>query len=216
MTSLGMKCALSIVAGMAMSFLFVAEAAAQAKAKTSTARNPDGSTRIKVEVTQGGVAIKDVHLCVAKTTHGAGGEKTDNGDPLNKNYSSPAGAAAPAAGTLGPAPTPNLPNGWGYRGVVENGVPNKPNESIWCVTWTADPAAGALGGDTTFYVDYSGGKGDVGLSRKENLFLTTAGGVTYDPADIKNGAGKGEKGHMPTAVFAQSSPPLVCPQGQRC
>lgn len=174
-----------------------------ATATTTSGRNPDGSTRISIAVNPGGQLVKDVHLCVARTKHTPTKETTLAGDPLNRNYSNPAGAA-----------------GWTYQGVVETQEPAAPGAaagettSKWCVTWT-NPGAG-LGAPSTFAVDYSGGKGDVDKSAKENLFLTNGGTNTFAPNQVVNGPGaaggkKGEKGHMPVPAFTTSAPSLTPP-----
>ena len=192
-------------------------------ATTTTARNADGSTRISIRVNPG-TGVQDVHLCVARTKHTATEESTLAGDPLNKNYSNPAGAAGGTAA---------LPGGWTYRGVVETqepapaGAPAGETTSLWCVTWN-NPAAALPAAGFTFAVDYSGGKGDVKKSGKENVFLTSHGAVGLNPADVINGpaggAGggkKGEKGHMPTVAFTAAAPPLTftgqprLPSGQK-
>jgi hypothetical protein len=184
--------------GMA-SMLSAAPALAQ-KAKTTTSRNEDGSVRIAVEVS--GAGVQDVHLCVARTKHTDTEETTMAGDPLQKDYSNPAGQNG----------VPALPNGWSYN-FVEEPDPAKPGESLWCIVWNNPAAALPGAAPTTFVVDYSGGK-DVKMSGKENLFLTSNGQINYAPKDVINGAGavpnkKGERGHMPIKVFMRADRPLI-------
>jgi hypothetical protein len=190
----------AIVAGaiVALWMLSCNDVFAQATASTTTARNPDGTSRITIQVKRGTppAAIKDVHLCVAKTSHSPAGEKTDSGDPINSHYSNPAGAPAPAPPPPpAAAPTPGLPVGWTYQGVVEDQASGR-----WCVTWI-NPAA-ALGADFDFVVDYSGETGEVGKPTVKNLFLTSGGTKTWAPEEVLNGTTEkkvktGEIGHVP-------------------
>jgi hypothetical protein len=173
---------------------------AAATATTKTSRLDNGCVRIEIDVNPGGAAVKDVHLCVAKTQH-TETKETAKGDPKNANYKD-----ATAGGVL--------PAGWTYNGVTEKAEANPPGSSTWCLSWTSGPAPGggaaaALGAPTTFKVDYCGDK-DIEKASRENLFLTTSGNKTPNPGaggDVVNGAGnKGEKGHGPAGIFATALP----------
>jgi hypothetical protein len=109
--------------------------------------------------------VKDVHLCVAHTTHSDAGEKTDWGDPANSHYLNKA----------------TLPYGWNYRGVVET---KKGSGSDWCVTWV-NPDNG-LDTRTVFSVAYCGGRAEVQKSGGNKLVVLTATGADTlaDPKDV--------------------------------
>lgn len=187
-----------------------------ATATTTTVRNPDGSTRIAIVVDPDGQIVKNVHLCVARTTHTATEERTLAGDPMASHYAHP-------AGTVGVGGTPTLPAGWIYHGLVEiqeptvSRAPGGETTSRWCVTWRHPTGTGGLGQPFTFVVDYSGGTGDVQQAAQENLFLTQSGTATFAPQEVLNGPGaakakRGEKGHMPAPAFTASTPARTRPQ----